>query len=70
MFTPRDAARSGSALLDRHQPGWYRLINPATLNIASGRDCICGQLFGGFGEGLTTLSMSALDAANATSFGM
>ena len=48
----------GAEMLDRQRPEWYREIDMARLNIASGKDCICGQLFGDYGVGARELGVT------------
>lgn len=59
MQSARDAVSRGSSLLDMKRPGWYREINIAQLNIMRPTDCICGQLFGGYGEGVNELGVGS-----------
>lgn len=48
----RRAAR-GSAYLDAAHPGWYRQVDPDTLELAHGTCCVLGQLHGEFRLGLS-----------------
>lgn len=46
------SVQNGVALLDKECPGWYRKINPATIDIMSLNYCILGQVYGDFQRGL------------------
>lgn len=54
-----ERAAAGAALLDTKRPGWAREIDCATLDIATGRWCVLGQLYGGYGTGLTVLEIGS-----------
>jgi hypothetical protein len=47
----------GVALLDKAQPGWERLIDVGELDINECDVCICGQVYGGFGQGIIKLNV-------------
>lgn len=51
----RERVEAGVNLLDQKVPGWAERIDVYTLNIASTRCCVLGQLFGDFGLGLFKL---------------
>lgn len=38
------AARRGEQFLDQHWPQWWLEVDQTTLNLASGCDCVLGQL--------------------------
>ena len=42
--TIEERVANGAQLLDEKVPGWYKLINLATLRLSSCYDCVCGQL--------------------------
>ena len=42
--TAAEAVANGAQRLDKIKPDWYREINLGILDVASGYDCICGQL--------------------------
>jgi hypothetical protein len=44
-LTPEQRVANGAAWLDEDRPGWESKIDLARLDIASGIDCICGQVF-------------------------
>ena len=48
----------GAEHLDLDFPGWEDRIDTETLDLTGGRECILGQLFGGFRDGLDTLGLS------------
>ena len=41
----------GVALLDGHDSQWVGKVNLETLNLASGYDCVLGQVFGDYATG-------------------
>ena len=46
----------GIALLDKHGPkDWRKKIDCDLLNLESCHNCVLGQLFGDYGDGLLTL---------------
>lgn len=59
---PKESARErvlrGVALLDEHAPGWHEKVDPEILAIRSPKNCICGQVFGSFQEGVRVLKLS------------
>jgi hypothetical protein len=59
MTSVQERVATGSALLDARVPGWAHRINNATLNIASGCNCILGQLYGAYGTGLNDLKINS-----------
>jgi hypothetical protein len=44
-LTIKGRVANGARWLDENFPGWEERIDPKTLMIWSGYDCICGQLF-------------------------
>jgi hypothetical protein len=46
---------AGAALLDRHQPRWWRQIDPDRLDLADPAVDVLGQLYGQFEVGLAIL---------------
>lgn len=77
-----ECVERGAALLDKIRPGWIDTINLDTLNIASGSDCVLGQVFAeeaarvgtdGFGVGMNVLGFRMTGQAGRfgfTSFGV
>jgi hypothetical protein len=49
---------NGAALLDERLPGWRDHIDPTTLRLEDGCNCILGQLFGDYGKGIDMLGVS------------
>lgn len=45
----------GATLLDEHEPGWELKIDLGTLALESCYQCVLGQLFGHFDEGVEEL---------------
>lgn len=48
----RARAMAGARLLDAQDPGWAARIDPARLELADGRACVLGQLWGEYRSGL------------------
>jgi hypothetical protein len=46
---------AGAAMLDRHQPRWWRQVDPARLDLADPALDVLGQLYGQFEVGLAIL---------------
>jgi hypothetical protein len=46
---------AGAALLDRHEPRWWRQVDPARLDLADPDLDVLGQLYGQFEVGLAVL---------------
>ena len=57
MATVAERAAAGAALLDEREPDWYSKIDCANLEITSGTRCVLGQLYGGYGVGVTRLGL-------------
>ena len=49
-------------LLDDVRPGWHDEIDTDRLNMDCGKDCLMGQLYGGYTKGRIALGISAVDA--------
>ena len=43
--TAEERVKRGARWLDENFPGWEGRIHPDTLDVSSGVDCICGQVF-------------------------
>jgi hypothetical protein len=52
--------KRGAALLDQVRPGWWREIALDRLAMESCNDCILGQLYGGFDNGVRTLDLNGM----------
>jgi hypothetical protein len=46
---------AGAGLLDRHEPRWWRQVDPARLDLADPAVDVLGQLYGQFEVGLAVL---------------
>jgi hypothetical protein len=46
---------AGAGLLDRHEPRWWRQVDPARLDLADPAVDVLGQLYGQFEVGLAIL---------------
>lgn len=53
----------GAAYLDDVDPGWHARVDPETLELASGRACVLGQLHGDFRLGLGRAHLLSLSSA-------
>lgn len=49
----------GAALLDKRHPEWCKRIDLVKLNMRDGHQCVLGQVYGHFGNGLTELHIQA-----------
>jgi hypothetical protein len=45
--------KRGMEFLDKVSPGWRERINTESLNIASSRNCILGQIYGSYDDALS-----------------
>lgn len=55
--------RRGAAYLDDVDPGWFRRVHAATLELDSGNACVLGQLHGDFRVGLVRAHLLTLSSA-------
>lgn len=53
----------GAAYLDDVDPGWFRRVSAATLELNSGNACVLGQLHGDFRVGLVRARLLTLNSA-------
>ena len=51
-------AQKGAAFLDRVLPDWASRVNPAAIRIESTTECVLGQIYGRFSEGVNALGIS------------
>jgi len=58
----QDHVKAGVSFLDERRPGWDDYIILGNLNMHDGRDCILGQLYGYYKQGLRALKISDFDA--------
>lgn len=63
----RAAVWAGIGYLNVHRPGWRRKIDLDRLNLASGEQCVLGEVYGEFDKGLSTLGLD-LGTAEALGF--
>jgi hypothetical protein len=54
----------GVALLDEQVPGWVDRINLDALDVWNVRQCVLGQLFGGYNVGLFKLGLGKVGGAH------
>lgn len=59
----RARVQRGADYLDEFDPGWYRRVDPQTLELSSGASCILGQLHGDFRMGLSRSHLINLSSA-------
>ena len=59
----RERVQQGAAYLDEMDPGWHRQVDPNTLELGSGRQCVLGQLHGEFRLGLGRSRLISLSSA-------
>ena len=59
----RERVQRGAAYLDEMDPGWHRQVDPNTLELESGRQCVLGQLHGEFRLGLGRSRLISLSSA-------
>ena len=55
----RQIVQHGMTLLDRVRPGWDAEIDLTRLDISCPNDCLLGQLYGSFAQGMRRLSVPA-----------
>jgi hypothetical protein len=60
---PKNVER-GAQFLDERVPGWRERVVPEKLNLANDCDCIIGQTFGEYGDGLQLLGLDHRAARN------
>ena len=51
----------GVKFLDEHYPGWLQEIDVDRLNLEHYSNCVLGQLYGDFGDGMYDLELSEED---------
>src|SRR5205823_6207734 len=49
--------QAGSQLLDKIEPGWASKINLSSLSLPTQCNCILGQIYGSYGEGLKKVNL-------------
>lgn len=54
----KEAVHESALKLDELKPGWEERIDRERLNMASGRECILGQEYPTFSEGLEAMGVS------------
>jgi hypothetical protein len=55
----QENVNNGVALLDEKAPGWREKMNLDKLNMSNCIDCVLGQVFGDFFDGVTALGFTA-----------
>jgi hypothetical protein len=48
---------NGARFLDKEVPGWWRRVSIETLDMATSRQCVLGQLFGSYSGGCERLGL-------------
>jgi len=69
IIEPADAANAGAKFLDREQPGWETLIDLNELHMNDCTQCILGQLYGWYDDGLSALNLGAFNGYDAADLG-
>lgn len=59
----RNSVRRGIRLLDRVNPSWFRQISLDKFNLKSISQCVLGQVYGGFFDGMKKLAQTAIRKA-------
>jgi len=52
-----DRVLHGSMLLGAVRPGWWKKIDPETLDMPLSERCVLGQVFGNFDKGMQALNL-------------
>lgn len=63
MEDARERVERGADFLDDADPGWYRRVDAASLELGSGDSCVLGQLHGDFRLGLGRSDLINLSSA-------
>ena len=63
VYLATERAFRGASLLDDKMPGWAGRIDAAELDINQCANCVLGQLFDGYTDGLEELGLEHADAA-------
>jgi hypothetical protein len=50
--TIAERVAAGAAFLDENEPGWFRLVDVASLRLEDCFSCVIGQLAGAYEDGL------------------
>lgn len=58
MNTEAEAVSRGVALLNERLPGWKKLVDADSLNLASDCGCVLGQVLGSYYKGAELLGLS------------
>ncbi len=53
--TQRECVARGAAILDENKTGWFNRIDFKRFDIAASLDCVLGQVFGNYSDGITSL---------------
>jgi hypothetical protein len=69
MMTELSPAERGAQLLDRVMPHWRHMIDLARLDLIDSQDCILGQLWGDFDDGMNALFGKEWTVTDARSCG-
>ena len=59
MLTIQARVGAGAAFLDRCQPDWIRQIDLQKLDMSDPQDCMFGQIFGSFEEGIFRIELGS-----------
>jgi hypothetical protein len=62
--------KNGARLLDNLVPGWANLVETASLDLGSSSNCVLGQLFGTYEDGLRALGLNEYEDAASVGFNL
>jgi hypothetical protein len=62
IWNATEAAARGAAYLDEVEPEWFATIDAASLDVSMNCNCLLGQRYGDFYDGLDRLDMRWADA--------
>lgn len=57
LVPPRERAARGATRLDEARPDWFRDVDPDALDLNSTENCVLGQLYESYSEGLMRLKL-------------
>ncbi len=52
----RERVERGAAFLDEHEPMWWKRVDEKRLRLEECEDCVLGQIYGDYVDGLLELS--------------
>lgn len=67
--SPEARVKAGAELLDAKVPDWFTKISLAKLQMSNPCQCIVGQLYSSYIEGLKSLALWGSDSSVSTDYG-